>query len=121
MKVLVDMNLSPRWVEFLRAAGYEALHWSSIGKATAPDQELLRFAAQHGYTVITHDLDFGSILAATHGNSPSVIQIRQQDVDPSVLASRVTSALNHLKTELEAGALVTIGADRTRVRTLPLH
>jgi len=27
MKILVDMNLSPRWVEFLANAGIEAIHW----------------------------------------------------------------------------------------------
>lgn len=27
MRFLVDMNLSPRWVDFLAAAGCEAVHW----------------------------------------------------------------------------------------------
>lgn len=31
MKLIVDMNLSPRWVEFLAGAGIEAVHWSMIG------------------------------------------------------------------------------------------
>jgi hypothetical protein len=31
MKVLVDMNLSPEWIPTLNAAGFEAIHWSSIG------------------------------------------------------------------------------------------
>jgi predicted nuclease of predicted toxin-antitoxin system len=32
MKVLVDMKLSPDWVPVLQAAGFEALHWSKVGK-----------------------------------------------------------------------------------------
>jgi len=28
MKMLVDMNLSPRWVDVLIAANIEALHWT---------------------------------------------------------------------------------------------
>jgi len=31
MKVLLDMNLSPRWVSLLVDAGMEAVHWSHIG------------------------------------------------------------------------------------------
>lgn len=32
MKVLVDMNLTPRWVRFLVASGHEALRWSEVGQ-----------------------------------------------------------------------------------------
>ena len=42
MKLLVDMNLSPSWVDRLARHGFEAVHWSTIGAATAPDMpELL--------------------------------------------------------------------------------
>jgi len=40
MKILIDMNLSPEWVGVLEAAGWRATHWSSIGKASAPDEEI---------------------------------------------------------------------------------
>jgi predicted nuclease of predicted toxin-antitoxin system len=35
MKVLVDMNLSPRWVPLMAAAQIEAVHWSSVGPVQA--------------------------------------------------------------------------------------
>jgi predicted nuclease of predicted toxin-antitoxin system len=31
MKVLIDMNLSPRWQKFLTEAGLQAAHWSELG------------------------------------------------------------------------------------------
>jgi hypothetical protein len=37
VKLLVDMNLSPSWVDRLARHGFEAVHWSTIGAATAPD------------------------------------------------------------------------------------
>ncbi len=37
MKLLVDMNLSPRWITFLADAGIEAAHWSTLGANNAPD------------------------------------------------------------------------------------
>lgn len=76
MKLLVDMNLSPRWVQFLQDSGFEAVHWRDIGEVTAVDSEILRAAKQEGMIVLTHDLDFGAILAASGEDGPSVIQIR---------------------------------------------
>jgi hypothetical protein len=62
MKLLVDMNLSPGWVNLLAAAGIEAVHWSSLGAASAPDTEIMAYAGARGYVVLTHDLDFSAIL-----------------------------------------------------------
>jgi predicted nuclease of predicted toxin-antitoxin system len=42
MKVLVDMNLSPGWIDFLVKSGLEAVHWSSIGRGDEADVELMR-------------------------------------------------------------------------------
>jgi len=120
MKLLVDMNLSPRWIGLLHNAGWEAEHWSAVGKVNAPDSEVMAYAAQHDYVVLTHDLDFSAILAATHGEKPSVVQIRTEDVSPQVIGSQVTAALRYMEPELHAGALVTIDRRRTRVRLLPL-
>ncbi|MFM9968875.1 MAG: DUF5615 family PIN-like protein [Burkholderiales bacterium] len=36
MKILVDMNLSPRWVQMIRAAGIDAEHWSDLGSPAKP-------------------------------------------------------------------------------------
>jgi predicted nuclease of predicted toxin-antitoxin system len=47
MRLLVDMNLSPRWVPMLEAAGLEAQHWSTVGAYDAPDRVLMTYAADH--------------------------------------------------------------------------
>jgi predicted nuclease of predicted toxin-antitoxin system len=41
MKLLIDMNLSPRWVPFLAASQIEAVHWSSVGAPNATDREIM--------------------------------------------------------------------------------
>ena len=35
LKLLIDMNLSPRWIETLADAGIEARHWSRFGDGAA--------------------------------------------------------------------------------------
>ena len=120
MKLLIDMNLSPRWVNMLADAGIEAEHWSTLGAANVPDSEIMAFAKAKGYVVLTHDLDFSAILAATHGDKPSVVQIRSEDLSPDVIGGVVIDALRQMTAELEEGALLTVDPNRTRLRVLPL-
>ena len=83
MKLLIDMNLSPLWVQFLADSGFDSIHWSSIGQASAPDTEIMDYASIHGLVVFTHDLDFGALLANRKTRQPSVFQIRTQDTLPT--------------------------------------
>ena len=80
----------------------------------------MAYAKVSGYVVLTHDLDFGAILAATHGEKPSVMQIRADDVSPDVIGTQVIAALRQMASELEDGVLLTIEPTRTRLRVLPL-
>jgi predicted nuclease of predicted toxin-antitoxin system len=121
MKLLVDMNLSPLWVPVLEAAGWETVHWSSIGHPSASDQEILEYAKLQGYAIFTHVLDFGAILTATNAEYPSVIQARIQDVTPGYLSGFVIATLHRFKQHLDAGALVTIDDKHSRVRILPIR
>ena len=120
MKLLVDMNLSPRWVSLL-AGSVEAAHWSTVGAPNAPDTEIMGYALAHDLVVLTHDLDFSAILAATQGEKPSVVQLRATDVSPEAIGRQVILALRQLEAELDEGALVTIDPERTRMRVLPLR
>ncbi len=70
MKILIDMNLPPRWVQLFAHAGWEALHWSQIGAPTDSDREIMAWARENGYIVFTHDLDFSALLATTQKKAP---------------------------------------------------
>jgi predicted nuclease of predicted toxin-antitoxin system len=120
MKIVIDMNLSPQWVIVLKSAGHEAIHWSQVGAVNAPDREIMEWARTNNHVVFTHDLDFGAILAATNANSPSVFQIRTQDVSPKTLSAVVLSSLKQFKVRLDEGALVTVNEKQSRVRILPI-
>ncbi|HTT83231.1 MAG TPA: DUF5615 family PIN-like protein [Rhizomicrobium sp.] len=119
MKILIDMNLSPAWATFLSTANIPATHWSEIGPVDAADRVLLAFAAEHGFIVLTHDLDLGAILAVSRGSKPSVIQIRSDDLRTDTIGRAVLAALRSAEAELAAGALITVQPGRTRLRILP--
>ena len=120
MKLLIDMNLSPRWVEFIQAHAILAIHWSLVGDKAASDHEIVTYARTYGFVVLTNDLDFGHILAASHGTGPSVVQIRSDDLRPELIGKPVVAALLQMREELASGALITIDPKRTRLRLLPL-
>jgi predicted nuclease of predicted toxin-antitoxin system len=62
------------------------------GPTSAGPMLLMAYAAAHGFVVLTHDLDFGAILAVTRGEKPSVVQIRNQDVTVERLGQTVIAA-----------------------------
>ena len=46
MKILLDMNLPPAWVEFLENEGFQAIHWSNVGPYDASDKEIMTWAKE---------------------------------------------------------------------------
>ncbi|MBM4275451.1 MAG: hypothetical protein FJ134_13465 [Deltaproteobacteria bacterium] len=119
MKILIDMNLPPRWVQVFAGAGLEAVHWSQVGAAAARDREIMAWARDNGYVVFTHDLDFSALLAATKGEGPSVIQVRTQNILPEAIGNLVIDSVKRFRSELEKGAIITLDPGRARVRILP--
>jgi predicted nuclease of predicted toxin-antitoxin system len=122
MRLLIDMNLTPRWVQFLRGAGYEAIHWSSVGPNSAKDGEICDYARQYAYVLLTNDLDFPQILAHTRQAAPSVVLLRGEPLVPEVRGSALLGALQNCETEINRGAIVTLDwSNRPRARVLPLQ
>lgn len=118
--ILIDMNLSPDWVNELSKHGWTSVHWSTVSDPKATDREIMDWARADAHVVFTHDLDFGTMLALTHAAGPSVIQVRGQNVLPDHMGSIVVAALKQHETELAAGALVVVDESKSRVRVLPI-
>ena len=121
MRLVIDMNLSPAWVGVFADQGIEAVHWSVIGPANAPDVEIMAWATLHECVVFTHDLDFGTLLRLTTALKPSVIQIRAEDVRPATMGKYVCAAIAQTTADLERGALLTIDPRKNRISLLPLQ
>ena len=122
MRLLIDMNLTPRWVQHLNKAGHVCVHWSQLGPAAAPDEEICAYARENGYALVTNDLDFPQILAHTAAGGPSVILLRGEPLTPEVRATALLSGIAECREELNAGAILTIDwLDKTRARLLPLR
>jgi predicted nuclease of predicted toxin-antitoxin system len=121
VRLLVDMNLTLRWIAAFTEAGHEAVHWSSIGPIEAADTVICEYARTHGFVLVTNDLDFPRILAHTTNSKPSVILLRGEPLVPELRSHALLSAIRECASELQAGAVLTVDwSDRPRARLLPL-
>ena len=121
MKLLLDMNLSPTWVPLLEEQGWQTKHWISVGPSSAPDVEIMSWAKDRGYCVVTSDLDFSAILASTRAEGPSIIQVRGQDLSPATLGPTLIAVLREHSRALSDGAILSMDLRTARIRSLPLH
>jgi predicted nuclease of predicted toxin-antitoxin system len=122
MRLLIDMNLTPRWVRHLRDAGHECAHWSECGPPSASDATICRYARDHSFVLLTNDLDFPRILAFTSEARPSVILLRGEPLVPELRGAALLNAMRDCAAELDGGAILTLEwSDRPRARLLPLR
>lgn len=121
MRLILDMNLTPRWVRYLLDADHDCLHWSAIGPITAEDSTICEYAREHGFVIVTNDLDSPRILAHTSGAKPSVILVRGEPLTPESRGVTLLSAIAQCGDELQSGAILTIDwSDNVRARLFPL-
>jgi predicted nuclease of predicted toxin-antitoxin system len=120
VKIVVDMNLSPEWVQVFAASGWVAQHWSRIGKGNAEDEEIFRWASDNGHILFTQDLDFPQILFTSQKGKPSVVLLRIQDELDAAQRGRVCAAMKQAAANLQTGAILVIDERHIRLRILPI-
>lgn len=120
VKFLADMGISPRIVEFLQGLGHQASHLQQQGLHKLKDPEILKKARDEGCTLLTHDLDFGDLLAASGAELPSVIIFRLRSMRPENVNRYLLKIIRQYTDILEHGAIITATEGRIRIRHLPL-
>jgi predicted nuclease of predicted toxin-antitoxin system len=79
----------------------------------------MTWAAANDHIVVTCDLDFAAILAATRRNRPSVLQIGSDILTPERIGVSVLAAVRQAQQELLDGAVLSLDTARARLRILP--
>lgn len=120
MKFLADMGISPRVVVALRQQGHDAVHLQEQGLGRLLDPEILDNARAEERILLTHDLDFGELLAASGGILPSVIIFRLKDMRTPNVSLHLSSILEHQADALAKGAVVSVTERKARIRMLPI-
>ncbi len=119
MKFLADMGISPRVVSALREGGHDAVHLQEQGLGRMPDGEILAKARKEGRVLLTHDLDFGELVAVSGGKLPSVIIFRLKDMRADNVNFHLFSILEKQSSALGKGAVCSVTERKVRIRELP--
>jgi predicted nuclease of predicted toxin-antitoxin system len=120
MKFLADMGISPKTVDHLQSLGHDAVHLHAEGLDRLPDSDILQKACDERRVLLTHDLDFGELIAASEARTPSVVIFRLRNMRPKQVNHYLHGILSQHQNVLERGAVVSVSEGQIRIRTLPI-
>ncbi|MCX7854715.1 MAG: DUF5615 family PIN-like protein [Anaerolineae bacterium] len=121
MKFLLNMNVPRSLAVSLMAQGHSCRHVGDIGMGRASDETILQEARAHQEVIITHDLDYGHLLALSGEPAPSVLIFRLRNTHPENLFARMMWVWTEIEEPLRRGAIVVLEDAALRVRLLPIH
>ncbi len=113
MKLLLDACVWGPAASELAAAGHDAV-WVGAVEENPSDDEILARAFSEGRIVVTLDKDFGTL--AVFRQAPHAGIVRLVDVPARQQATLCLAVIGKHAAELAAGAIVTVGRGRLRIR-----
>ena len=85
-----------------------------------PDPEIVEKARQEIRIILTHDLDFGRIVALSRLRLPSVVTFRLSNMRHGHVNEQLHVIIDRFEHELLQGALISVTDDSICVRLLPV-
>ena len=120
MRFLADMGVSQGIVNWLRSAGHDAKHLRDEGLHRLPNGDIFQKGFIEHRVVLTFDLDFGEIVAASEGRMVSVVLFRLHNTRTDHVLERLRAVLEQSSAQLRSGAIIVVEEGRHRVRRLPI-
>lgn len=121
MKFLADMGISLATVLFLRERDHDAVHLVEQRLHRLPDSDIIVKAREEARIILTHDLDFSALMAASGAKLPSVILFRLSDMRPDTVNKSMALILQNHADALQQGAIFSVNETQIRVRPLPIE
>ena len=121
MRIFADVHISPITVQRLNELGHDVIRSDSVLPNNAQDSEIAMRAMTDERAVLTQDLGFAAMIALAGATRPSIITLRLSDSRVEVVNRILDAVLPALEEPILAGAIVTIGDERVRIRELPIR
>ncbi|MDP2755280.1 MAG: DUF5615 family PIN-like protein [Nitrospirota bacterium] len=118
-KILADMPISPKTVEHIRKLGIDCKHLTEFRMEKAADKEIIEFAKENDYTILTEDLDFGTILFYTQEIEPCVIILRVGNLNTTEINKLIEKTLGQILAE--ENSIIIVERTRIRIKKLPIE
>ena len=121
IRLLLDQGIPYSTAGSLSALGVDTIHVADVGMGEAEDAQIIKRAMELERSVCTLDGDFHALMALSSAKLPSVVFVRLQGLNGRAMAALLRDVCVQARAAIEAGALVTVGAGRLRVRHLPVQ
>ncbi len=121
MRFLADMGISPVTVSFLQDLGHDAIHLHDQELDRLQDPAILAKARVEKRVLLTHDLDFGELVAASGARLPSVVIFRLRNMRPERVNLHLGEIITQYLPAIERGAIISVTEGQIRVRSLPIR
>lgn len=100
--------------------GHDAVHLRDQGLQRLDDIGIVNKAIQEERIVLTHDLDFGRIVALSGAEVPSVVTFRLADMRADNVNRFLIDVIERFRVELHRGARASVSEQSIRIRRLPV-
>lgn len=121
MKFLLDMGISPATGVYLTNLGHDAVHLIDEAMDRASDSEIMDKALNEGRIILTHDLDFGRLLAFSGERLPSVVTFRLENMRPENVNRFCERVIDRFSDTMDKGAILSVGDKKVRSHLLPIN
>lgn len=120
MKFLLDVHLGASLARLLENDGHSCRLVADVGDPRMDDNEILQLARENDEVILTHDLDFGTLLAFSKSNNPSVIIFRIEKINSKIFHQLIKNNWETIEEPLTSGAIVVMEPFSVRIRPLPI-
>lgn len=120
MKFLLDVHMPQKLADSLEEEGHQCRMMVKVADPKSLDEEIIEIARQNDEVILTHDLDFGTLLAFSNADSPSVIIFRIPQINATVFSGLVKDNWAAIEASLAKGAIVVFQENAIRIRELPI-
>lgn len=103
MRILLDAQLPPTLARWLNEQGNDARPVREVGLRDAADEEIWRYAAQHGWAIMTKDEDFAQ-RAREAPVGPCIIWLRLGNCSNRALQAWLDPRLRGITQLVEQGS-----------------
>ena len=121
MKFLLDMGISPETGFYLTRLGHDVVHLIDEGMVRASDFQIMDKALNEERIILTHDLDFGRMLAFSGERLPSVVTFRLTNMRPENVNQFCKTIIDRFSDVMAKGAILSVGDKKVRSHLLPIN
>ena len=106
---------------FLQGLEQDVVHLNEQGLDRMADFDILEKSLCEKRILLTHDLDFGELIARSRARLPSIIIFRLRNMSPEKVNLYLHEVITKHPDALQQGVIISVTEGQIRIRLLPIE